>query len=260
MPSITFLGTSCGFPLSDRNFTALLCKSTTTTLLLDAGEPVSRTLRQREFDFESLEAVCISHGHSDHTGGFPMLIQTMWLAKRRRPLPVYLPRELIEPLRTWLKTVYLSPDIVPFEIRYHAWEEQTGPVTIGDTTLTPIPGSHLHLFRDQLAPGVTDRFLSYLFIIESGEHRMVWSADIGAPGDLLPALEKPISLLISEVAHFEPAALFELVARKEVQQLAVTHCPRTDEDYFAELEQTAKEILPATTHYLAAEDGMTLDW
>lgn len=260
MPSITFLGTSCGFPLSDRNFTALLCQSAETTLLLDAGEPVSRTLRLRDFDFETLDAVCISHGHSDHTGGFPMLIQTMWLAKRRRPLPVYLPKELIDPLRTWLKTVYLSPDIVPFEIQYYAWENQTGPVTIGDITLTPIAGTHLHLFRDELAPGVTDRFFSYLFIIESGDHRMVWSADIGAPGDLLPALEQPISLLISEVAHFDPASLFELVASKTVDQLAVTHCPRTDADFFAQLEQTAKQLLPTSTRYLVAEDGMKLDW
>lgn len=259
MATTTILGSGCGFPLSTRNFTSLLCQSETTTILLDAGEPVSRTLRQGDFDFGTLDAICLSHGHSDHTGGFFMLIQTLWLTGRTQELPVYLPGELIGPLQTWLETVYLSNGILPFTISYHAWKNERS-VSIGDLTLTPYPSTHLDDFRQRLAPEATGRFCAHCFRIETGSHSMVWSADIGRPEDLEPALRQPANLLITETAHFPPEDLLQLVARHEVAEVVLTHFPQNTADYYTELRNLGNEILPDSSKMQLAEDGLRLEW
>jgi len=41
-----------------------------------------------------------------------MLLQAAWLAPRKRPLPIYLPGELIKPLLAWLDAVYLPPALL----------------------------------------------------------------------------------------------------------------------------------------------------
>ncbi len=257
--AVTFLGTSCGFPISDRNFTALLLETGSTTILLDAGEPISRTLHQRGFDFSRLDAVCLSHGHSDHTGGFPMLIQTLWLFGRKNPLTVWLPSELIAPLQAWLEAVYLGPGIVPFPIEFHPWPEDR-PVTLGELTIEQVVGTHLESFRARLTPDRYDRFRAHCFAFNLPGHRLVWSADIGAPADLLPLLQPAPSWLLAEVAHFPPESLFQLAADHGIQQLAATHFPDDSPEALQKLRNLAAEMLPTGSRFETAWDGLRLAW
>ncbi len=99
MDALTFLGTGCGWPMTDRYHSSLLLEYGGRRWLLDAGEPCSHRLKAMGVPFESLDAVFISHGHSDHLSGLPMIIQGAWLEGRTRPLPLYLPAELIDPVR-----------------------------------------------------------------------------------------------------------------------------------------------------------------
>lgn len=50
-----------------------------------------------------------------------MLLQAAWLAPRKRPLPIYLPGELIKPLLAWLDAVYLPPALLGFSLELCAW-------------------------------------------------------------------------------------------------------------------------------------------
>src|ERR1700742_4276679 len=107
MDALTFLGTACGIPMTDRFHSSILLESAGRRWLLDAGEPCSQRLKAMGISFKSLDGIFISHGHSDHLSGLPMIIQGAWLEPRSRPLPLYLPAELIFPIRTWLEAVYL---------------------------------------------------------------------------------------------------------------------------------------------------------
>src|ERR1700688_2799209 len=89
--SLQFLGTSDGLPSPDRHHASLLVRLGGQTLLFDCGEPCSHTLKRLGIDFNSIDAIFISHTHSDHIGGLPMLIQSMWLGSRERPLPIWVP-------------------------------------------------------------------------------------------------------------------------------------------------------------------------
>src|ERR1700749_1700683 len=102
MAKITFLGTAPGYPTANRNHSSFLLETGEHKILVDAGEPCSRTLIELGIEPVELDAIIITHGHSDHTGGLAMLIQSCWIVGRERPLPIFLPKELIPPLTIWL--------------------------------------------------------------------------------------------------------------------------------------------------------------
>ena len=94
MAEIFVVGSACGFPVPGRGHSSLLLSMSDQSLLIDAGEPCSRSLREAGISFNTIEAILLTHAHADHTGGLPMLIQTLWLSQRTRPLTIFLPEEL----------------------------------------------------------------------------------------------------------------------------------------------------------------------
>ena len=97
MAEIFVVGSACGFPVSGRGHSSLLLSVFDRSLLIDAGEPCSRSLMEAGFSVKSIDAVLLTHGHADHLGGLPMLIQTLWLSERENPLTIFLPGELSVP-------------------------------------------------------------------------------------------------------------------------------------------------------------------
>ena len=226
MDALTFLGTGCGLPMVDRCHSSILLEADQQRWLLDAGEPCSHRLKAMGVPFSSLDAVFISHGHSDHLSGLPMLIQGAWLERRKTPLPVYLPAELIDPLSHWLDAVYLPTKLIGFPIKLIAWEQQPDcTVSLDNLRVSVNPTSHLHGLRKVINPAALDRFLAYSLAFEwlpSGK-RLVYSADLGLPRDMDAMLERPVDLLVCEMAHFEPEELFAYLADKPVRELCLTH-------------------------------------
>ncbi|QRK06999.1 MBL fold metallo-hydrolase [Archangium violaceum] len=61
-------------------------------LVFDAGEGTSRSLNLLGLHTREVDAVFITHWHSDHFGGLDMLINDSWIYGRKTALPVYGPR------------------------------------------------------------------------------------------------------------------------------------------------------------------------
>lgn len=62
--------------------------------LVDAGSGVERQLSGANLPIDGVDAVFITHLHSDHTLGYPDLIFTSWVMGRKAPLQVYGPHGL----------------------------------------------------------------------------------------------------------------------------------------------------------------------
>jgi len=213
------------------------------TILLDCGEPCSHTLKKMGVDFDAIDAVVITHTHSDHVGGFPMLLQSMWLEKRKRPLPVWIPSHAIDPLRRWLEACYLFPENYKFPIRWKPLSSRAR-LRLGGVRIRPYRTTHLDHTRDRLAAGYPQvQFDAHSLLIESDTKRIVYSADLGAAEDLVPMLTQPVDLLVTELAHFHPETLFHLLAVHAIGQIAITHMGRPARARLAAVRRLARQIL-----------------
>jgi ribonuclease BN (tRNA processing enzyme) len=254
MASLTFLGTAPGYPTANKNHTGLLLDTGRQKILIDAGEPSARTLIEIGVDPADLDAIVITHGHSDHTAGLPMIIQAAWIVGRQASLPIFLPAELIHPLRNWLSASYIGPDFLPFELRFHAWED--GPVhSVGDCEFTPTPTTHLQALVDRFGNG---RFHAFSLEIRHSDFGFVFSGDIGTPADLAKPLKTRTDLLVCEIAHVEPQALFDFLSSRKVTRLILTHA---SPEIAAEIETVltvARKSL-TLTEVLYAADRMRLE-
>ncbi len=260
MNSLQFLGTGPGVPVPGRfNTCVLLRPEGGGAFLLDAGEPCAQRLRETGFDLAGLDAVMLSHAHSDHVGGFPMLVQALWLSGRTSPLPVHLPGELIKPLRAWLDAVLLPATLLGFELRLIPWDPQRlyeWPglrVRVFETT-------HLHSLRQRIDPASTDRFHVFAPVLELAGRRVVVSSDLGGMDDLAGELREPLDVLVCELSHFSLEELAGTLREIPVGQLCLTHLSPEWSGRAEELQRRLSSLLPRTGNVRVVADGEVVEF
>jgi ribonuclease Z len=89
---VTLLGTGTPLPVMERFGPSILIQAGSETLLFDAGRGCLQRLRQIDVSYDKIDALFLTHLHSDHIVGLPDLWLTGWLVSgRSRPLNVYGP-------------------------------------------------------------------------------------------------------------------------------------------------------------------------
>jgi ribonuclease Z len=69
------------------------------TILVDCGGDVLQKALQAGVDLDSIELLLLTHEHADHVSGFPLFMEKIWLAGRRRPIPVAGPESALDQAR-----------------------------------------------------------------------------------------------------------------------------------------------------------------
>ena len=89
---VTLLGTGTPQPIMERFGPSILVQAGGQSLLFDAGRGCLQRLRQINLAYDKINALFLTHLHSDHIVGLPDLWLTGWLISGRRvPLDVFGP-------------------------------------------------------------------------------------------------------------------------------------------------------------------------
>jgi ribonuclease BN (tRNA processing enzyme) len=241
--SLTCFGVGDGMPCGDRNHSAYLYQLGGATLLLDCGDPISRSYKASGLSYELIDRIFISHLHSDHVGGLFMLLQSFWLERRKKDLPVHLPREGVEPLRRMVEASYLFDEILPFRLRFRPLDAGK-PVRVREARVTPHRSSHLDTFRAAFQAKHPVAFDAYSFVIETQGLRIGHTGDLGAVEDLEPLLAKPLDVLVCELSHFKAEDLFTYLKARSIKRVVFVHLGRHYWEKLKEVRKLAARMLP----------------
>lgn len=122
---VTFLG-CLGSQQSEKiGNTSLVLKEGSDVLLVDCSGSPSGMLRLVGADPAALSAVILTHAHIDHLYALPSLLHNMWLAGRKRVLPLFGNRETLEIARKLCAVFSLEQKSHFFGIEWHEEESAT---------------------------------------------------------------------------------------------------------------------------------------
>ncbi len=83
------------------------------------------------------------------------------------------------------------------------------------------------------------------------------SGDLGKPEDLQPLVNRPLDLLVCELAHFAPEEIFGFLEGRQIKHVVWVHLGRTQRQNLARIRSLASKILPAMKHTFA-RDGQQI--
>jgi ribonuclease BN (tRNA processing enzyme) len=257
MVEIIILGSGCGFAVQNRYnpSTALLVKDR--CYLLDCGEPAAGLLFQNGIDPLSVRAIFVSHLHADHIGGLAQVLFSMYLPGRsskkkfkewsitryddwyrsslRFPesfpeegveskVSICIPLEGITGISAYLDAVYLSPDLLPFDL-------DISPVELGrfyrDDQVSVSAISNLHLKNNFRYRNIKDKhpekeLQSYSFMVEVEGTKIVYSGDIDNLTELVPFMDNADVLMV-EIAHYDPRGIKEFIDQYSLKRVILYH-------------------------------------
>ncbi|HNQ88158.1 MAG TPA: MBL fold metallo-hydrolase [Verrucomicrobiota bacterium] len=250
-------GVGDGWPSSDRSHSAFLYRLGESTILVDCGEPVGRSLKGTGYSYDAIDRILLTHLHFDHIGGLFMLLQGFWLEGRRRPLTLHLPAEGIAPIRQMLEAGYLFPELFPFPMSFQAWDGQAAELE-GGIRVTPVRTSHLDRLRAAFSAKYPRPYAAYALVLEGVGLRIVHTGDVGSIDDLPPLLGAPTDLLVCELAHIELEPLLAFLRRQPIRRVVFVHLERP---LWQDLDTTRQRILEGlgTIPFTVARDGDRLD-
>ena len=250
--SLKCFGVGDGTASLGRNHSAYLYTFGKTTLLVDCGEPISRSFNTSGLEYDLIDRIFISHLHADHIGGLFMLLQGFWLERRRKDLLIHLPKDGIQPVRQMLRAAFLFDEVLQFRLIF-------SPLTNGEPVIdehvrvTAYPTTHLDGLRRRFQATHPGDYAAHCFLLESDQCRVGHSADLGTPKDLEPLLANPLDLLVCEVAHFKPEELFTYLQGRSIKQIAFTHVARYYWEHLEEIRHLAARMLPGVRFSFPAD-------
>jgi ribonuclease Z len=217
MPTLHLLGTGAAFTDAHRTTAMLAFTDGPHTLVVDCGGDVVQRLMAAGIGLDTIEALFVTHEHPDHVGGFPLFIEKIWLAGRRRPIPVYGIRAAIDQARRCFEVFDTREWKGLPEIAWHEVAHEEGAPVLDDAhwRITAAPGLHsVPVVGLRVESKATGRTVAY-------------SCDT-RPSEAIARLSQGADLLVHEAngagpVHSSPEEAAEIARRAGVGRLILIH-------------------------------------
>lgn len=247
---LTILGSGTMMPTENRYPAAYLLDAGSARVLLDCGFCAVARLVERNIALRDIEAVCVSHFHTDHFGDLLPLVHALWVDNRvtkrtSAPLTVLGPPTIRERWKKLREVFWPEPEeSFPVQFIEGPTTKDVGPMTIEAFDVTHVPW-----------------FPSEGFRISADGKTLVYTGDIGSahPMDDLVNRARGADLLLIEAGALAPAPnhltieqVVKLGEAAGVKRVVATHIR----------DRNLPAIRAATkgrTDIIIAEDGMVFD-
>lgn len=236
MATLHLLGTGAVVSDPDKTTTMFAVETASGLVLIDCGGDAVQRLLAHGLDPLALDALIVTHEHADHVGGFPLLMERLWVMGRKRPLDVYgIPPAIAQAQR--------SHDA--FDTSH--WKGYAAFRTHPFAHRADAPVFAAHGLRVRASPGRHAVPVSALRIEDcAGGGVLAYSCDT-APEAQVVALSQDCDLLLHEATgegavHSSAAQAARAARHAAAERLVLVHLPPR-EQLHADLPP-AREIMP----------------
>ena len=231
---VVFLGNGEAFDERYPNHSHLVI-SDKTVVMLDCGDSAVRQLWKYTKDHSLVDALYITHRHSDHLFGIPALLGRMLEEDRKKELTIICSEQLKVDTERLCEHAYFGIDSYGFKINF-VIAKDGGEINFNELKLSFAKTGHT-------AYNLAIR-------IESGKDVICYSGDGPIEGEA-EKLYKNADIVIHECymfdkkfpGHVVAVDVFEMAKRQKVKCLALAHFKRAFND---ETRKKVKDAIPAT--------------
>jgi ribonuclease BN (tRNA processing enzyme) len=213
---ITILGSGTGIPSLERCCAGYLLQTLEKNYLIDCGSGVLRQLEKNRTSFSNIDAIFITHTHSDHIGDLTALVHACRLPNlpRTKPLHIYGPAGFINFFTTIVQPVAKPPTSFPFFVEEAplAWRRDGINIKTCNT---------VH----------SDRFKSIAYRFDEYGKSVVFSGDCDVDNEII-TLAQNTDLFICDCStlaagkipgHLSATEVGQIAQQAQVKQLVPTH-------------------------------------
>ncbi|NCS87889.1 MAG: hypothetical protein AUK34_06475 [Ignavibacteria bacterium CG2_30_36_16] len=222
---IKFVGTGSGETSLKRFHSAFIINHRNYSLLVDAGDGISRALLNQNILYNDIDGILFSHFHPDHYCGLPSLIVQMKISRRAKPLTIASHRSRIGFLKEFLKSSLLFEERLGFEIKFLPFVAEHKFKINSDIEIIAKNNTHIAKFDEY-----NEDDFSFSFIFKINKKNILYTGDVGSKDDLFLFKDEIIDVFITETTHinFEDiiSALENILPKKTI----LTHISSEDEN------------------------------
>lgn len=246
---LTVLGSGTLFLTKKRFPSAFLLEQGNKKILLDCGFGAIARLSELGLDHRNIDAVLITHFHTDHFGDCFNLIHSrfvgdMYEGKKNQEIKIIGPATIKARFKKW-REIYWPEPKEKYPVKFY---ESKISLKIGDIKIKTFPVYHVPWFK------------SVGYIINIADKKIVYPGDLGNEHgfDNLARKARGADWLIIEAGyphptpnHFSLSQLDELMESAGIKKTLVCHLKRSD-------EQRVKEFVKTRKKCIIAEDKLKL--
>ncbi len=215
---VTTLGTSHGDQMLNRFNSSTLYETGDNLYIFDAGEPVTASLVRKRKDFSKIKAIFITHMHSDHVAGLPLLLCriTRYPVKGQHT-DVYLSGDRIEELTSWLKAMQkeIDPELITFHVVKEGFFYDDGVMKV--KAIPTLHGAWANYGRNP--------FPSFAYHIEVEGKKILHTGDLKGDFSDFPkeAQTEKYDLCLCEATHYKPQTAMPILETAQLDRLLFVH-------------------------------------
>ena len=223
---ITFLGTGAANLQKNRDYTATAIEVGDSLYLIDAGASVFAKMTDYGLDAKKLRAVFITHGHFDHVGGLPMLVNVFCWTKTygsHPPINYFFPeKRSIDTLTDFIGALGEGSSV---KGNFDTYGE--GEVYL-DENIKLIAIPTLHMKKDDGTAA------SFAFALYAEGKCVVFSGDLSHDIDSEEIFnflkQEKTDLFVCELAHFSQKRLLAKIKELPIGRVCFNHLPDSEEN------------------------------